>query len=70
MPAPIGQNNWRFCSKCYALWFNGLETNEVCPAGGSHQATASVPVGSLAGGPASWDYVLIADPALYSEERE
>ena len=50
MAAPIGQNNWRFCRKCFSLWFNGFPTNGVCPAGGAHD------------GSGSWDYCLVADP--------
>jgi hypothetical protein len=69
MAAPIGQNNWRFCSKCFGLWYNGLRTNGVCPAGGEHDgfATSADPATAPAGrqgGPASWDYVVIADPAV------
>ncbi len=73
MPAPVGQNNWRFCSKCYGLWFNGLPTNGVCPAGGAHIASATsagptTPPAAHQGGPASWDYIVIADPALFPSE--
>ncbi len=62
MAAPIGQNNWRFCSKCFGLWFNGLPTNGVCPAGGSHSPVQN---SGGAGGPSSWDYVVIADPVNF-----
>ena len=70
MAAPIGQNNWRFCSKCFCLGYNGLPTNGVCPAGGEHIAIATSAGPSTApaahqGGPASWDYALIADPVLF-----
>ncbi|WP_242910674.1 hypothetical protein [Actinomadura terrae] len=73
MAAPVGQSNWRFCSKCFGLWYNGLPTNGVCPAGGSHQAFASSagPASAPAapqGGPGSWDYLLAADPAVYPNE--
>jgi hypothetical protein len=30
------QDNWRFCTKCYSLYFNGYPTTGVCPSGGSH----------------------------------
>jgi hypothetical protein len=51
MAAPIGQNNWRYCDKCFGLWFNGNPTNGVCPAGGEHEAFG-----------VSWDYCIVADP--------
>jgi hypothetical protein len=35
------QRNWRFCNKCFVLWFNGRPTNGVCPAGGSHTSADS-----------------------------
>jgi hypothetical protein len=70
MPAPVGQNNWRFCTKCYCLWFNGAPTNGVCAAGGQHDATTSTAGPSTApaarqGGGAGWDYVLVADPTPF-----
>jgi hypothetical protein len=70
MAAPTGQNNWRFCSKCFCLWFNGLPTNGVCAAGGSHVAiaTSAGPRQDPAapqGAPASWDYIVIADPVHF-----
>jgi hypothetical protein len=52
MAAPVGQRDWRFCRKCFCLWFNGNPTNGVCPAGGEHD------------GSASFDYIVIADPVL------
>ncbi|MFI6100763.1 hypothetical protein ACIA8G_34875 [Lentzea sp. NPDC051213] len=30
------QGNWRFCTKCYGLFFYGYPTDGVCPAGGAH----------------------------------
>ncbi|MFI8522664.1 hypothetical protein ACIGEZ_33460, partial [Streptomyces sp. NPDC085481] len=40
--APSGaqatQNNWRFCQKCFAMYFWGYPTDGVCPAGGAHSA--------------------------------
>ena len=73
MAAAIGQNNWRFCSKCFCLWFNGLPTNGVCPAGGEHTAVATAagpaqPPHAPQGGPASWDYMVVADPVLFPSE--
>ena len=59
MAAPVGQNNWRFCNKCYSLWWNGYPDNGVCAAGGAHIAT---PSGGKGG---SWDLILIADPVPY-----
>ena len=35
------QNNWRFCRKCFSLYFNGLPDNGVCPAGGQHDGKTS-----------------------------
>ena len=32
------QPNWRFCSKCNALFFDGFPEKGVCSAGGSHGA--------------------------------
>jgi hypothetical protein len=68
MAAPVGQNNWRFCTKCHCLWWNGTSTNGVCPAGGEHYAFTSPPGVTTApapryqGGGASWDFILVADP--------
>jgi hypothetical protein len=58
MAAPVGQNNWRFCNKCYALWWNGYPDNGKCAAGGEHAAE-----GFGKGG--SWDIILVADPVPY-----
>ena len=30
------QPDWRFCAKCFAMFFHGGEVNGVCPAGGAH----------------------------------
>ena len=74
MAAPVGQNNWRFCTKCYCLWWNGAPTNGVCPGGGSHQASASAagpstaPAARQGWGAGSWDYLLPADPAAFPAE--
>ncbi|HEY8984587.1 MAG TPA: hypothetical protein VIU15_34065 [Streptomyces sp.] len=32
------QDRWRFCNKCFALYFWGYPTDGVCPAGGAHYA--------------------------------
>jgi len=34
----VTQDRWRFCSKCFGLWFSGNPDNGVCPAGGAHLA--------------------------------
>ncbi|MFD9594327.1 hypothetical protein ACFWA9_16430 [Kitasatospora sp. NPDC059973] len=39
--AILGQSNWRYCGKCFGLWFNGNPTNGVCPAGGAHTSSGS-----------------------------
>jgi hypothetical protein len=31
------QRDWRFCAKCFALFFDGSPNKGVCPAGGGHQ---------------------------------
>ncbi|MEW2526461.1 hypothetical protein [Streptomyces sp. NPDC047071] len=31
------QRNWRFCDKCYGLFFYGYPTDGVCPAGDAHR---------------------------------
>jgi hypothetical protein len=72
---PIAQNNWRFCSKCYCLWFNGLSNTGVCPAGGGHSALATPggpagPPSAPKGGPASWNFILIANPRLFGSPLE
>jgi hypothetical protein len=43
------QRDWRFCDKCFSLWFNGRPTNGACPAGGAHASTQG-------------DYALLSDP--------
>ena len=32
------QRDWRFCSKCFGMYFNGGHSDGVCPTGGGHQA--------------------------------
>jgi hypothetical protein len=60
----ILQENWRFCSKCYCLYFAGGATKGVCPAGGQHTdqqtnaGTNTVPANHQ-GGPASGNYALV-----------
>jgi hypothetical protein len=46
----VAQRDWRFCDKCFGLWFNGRPTDGVCPAGGSHSRAQS------------GDYALLGDP--------
>jgi hypothetical protein len=71
MAAPVGQNNWRFCTKCYCLWWNGAPRNGVCAAGGEHDAFntgpgPATPPAAPQGGGASWDFCLVADPVPYA----
>jgi hypothetical protein len=38
MAVSLVQQNWRFCNKCFGLWFNGHpKIKGVCPAGGVHE---------------------------------
>jgi hypothetical protein len=32
----MAQDGWRFCRKCFGLWFSGNPDMGVCPAGGTH----------------------------------
>jgi hypothetical protein len=48
-PVKATQDNWRFCSKCLSLFWNGATHNGHCPAGGAHKAD-------------SWNFYLLADP--------
>jgi hypothetical protein len=32
------QGQWRFCNKCYALFYDGYPNKGACAAGGGHQA--------------------------------
>ena len=32
------QGNWRFCNKCFAMFFDGFPGKGVCAAGGAHDA--------------------------------
>ncbi len=40
-PAQAAQANWRWCSKCEGLWFNGHPGYGACPAGGGHISSGS-----------------------------
>jgi hypothetical protein len=62
MVAAVGQSEWRFCTKCLGLFFNGLANKGVCPAGQHHTPE---PGHGGAQGPASWDYMLVADPVPF-----
>ena len=33
-----GQSDWRFCSKCHEMYYDGYPTKGACPSGGSHIA--------------------------------
>jgi hypothetical protein len=49
------QDNWRFCTKCYSLFWYGNPTAGVCPAGGAHsplEADSPTRAGS------SWNFAL------------
>lgn len=35
---PKAQNQWRFCNRCFALFYNGYAGKGACPAGGGHLA--------------------------------
>ena len=37
-PVGSGQPNWRFCTKCYALFYDGYRDKGKCAAGGAHVA--------------------------------
>jgi hypothetical protein len=37
------QPDWRWCKKCYALWFSKTTVGSHCAAGGAHDATGSFP---------------------------
>ncbi len=34
----LEQNNWRYCGKCHALFFDGYPDKGKCPADGAHEA--------------------------------
>jgi hypothetical protein len=60
--ALASQDNWRFCTKCYCLWWNGYPHNGICPAGGGH--TALQFTGGEGG--TSWNMALATDEIPYS----
>jgi hypothetical protein len=39
--AIVLQRNWKFCTKCNGLFFNGGGVTGVCPAGEGHDPTGS-----------------------------
>jgi hypothetical protein len=40
--APGGQYEWRYCSRCKGMYYNGQQAgNGVCPAGGAHNPNLS-----------------------------
>jgi hypothetical protein len=40
--APGGQDEWRYCSRCKGMYYNGQQAgNGVCPAGGAHNPNLS-----------------------------
>jgi hypothetical protein len=41
MAANTQQDNWRFCNKCFSLWWNGAADNGSCPKGGEHDGRGS-----------------------------
>ena len=40
-PSP-GQPDWRFCGKCFGMFFNGYPTKGQCPAGSAHEASGYI----------------------------
>jgi hypothetical protein len=58
MAKPTGQNEWRFCNKCFCLFWNGEAQKGVCPAG---------PPGSGHNATGSWDFVLAANPVPFPQ---
>ncbi|MGW2016744.1 hypothetical protein [Streptomyces sp. NPDC001927] len=35
---PTLQGNWRYCRKCYVLFYNGFDHKGACQKGGAHEA--------------------------------
>jgi hypothetical protein len=35
---PTNQTDWRFCNKCYTMFYDGYTAKGICAAAGSHQA--------------------------------
>ena len=52
---PPSQDNWRFCTKCYALFWYGYPTAGVCASGGAHSPLESA---SPTHAGSSWDFSL------------
>jgi hypothetical protein len=53
------QGNWRFCTKCYSLFWYGYPTAGVCPAGAAHSPLESA---SPTHAGSSWDFQLQVVP--------
>jgi hypothetical protein len=54
--SPAGTpGNWRFCTKCYGLFWYGYPTAGTCPDGGAHSPFQAA---SLTGAGTSWDFAL------------
>ena len=49
------QGNWRFCTKCYSLFWYGFPTAGICPDGGAHSPLESA---SPTHAGTSWDFAL------------
>ena len=49
------QGNWRFCTKCYSLFWYGNPTAGICPDGGAHSPLESA---SPTHAGTSWDFQL------------
>ena len=45
-PSPKRQTAWRFCTKCFVLFFDGFPDKGRCTAGGAHTAEG-------------WDFALL-----------
>ncbi len=37
-PSPWAQGDWRYCTKCHVMFFDGYADKGTCPAGGKHHA--------------------------------
>jgi hypothetical protein len=37
------QGGWRFCKKCFGLFFSGFQNQGTCPSGGNHDGSKSGP---------------------------
>ncbi len=59
LPLDKQQGDWRFCTKCNSLFFNGYPAKGVCPAGGAHVAAGYVfvlPHDASTQGQTSWRF--------------